>query len=149
MWFQKSRVSFRSQHVQVSVSSPLFAQSFRLVSVSERQCLVSVSKILAETPALRNIRTVFVCNPPLNLLVSNSYFLCFASAMQAEIQTKPLLKMHRLYLFSIYNAMMGILTSSGLSIKDFAVKGRVVQCGHFSDKGRREFFRCGRPHFLV
>jgi len=22
-----------------------------------------------------------------------------------------------------------------------------VQCGHFSNKGRKGFFRCGRPHF--
>ena len=47
-----SKVSSRSRHVQVSVSSRVFAQSLGLVSVSQRQCLVSVSKILAETPAL-------------------------------------------------------------------------------------------------
>ena len=54
VWFQKSRVSSRSRNVQVSVSSRVFAQSLGLVSVSQRQCLVSVSvtKILAETPAL-------------------------------------------------------------------------------------------------
>jgi len=28
-------------------------------------------------------------------------------------------------------------------------KEGVVQCGHFSDKGERGFFRCGRPHFLM
>ena len=55
VWFQKSRVSSRSRNVQVSVSSQVFAQSLGLVSVSQRQCLVSISvlKILAETPALR------------------------------------------------------------------------------------------------
>ena len=50
VWFQKYRVSSRSRHVQVSVSSRVFAQSLGLVSVSQRQCLVS--KILAETSAL-------------------------------------------------------------------------------------------------
>ena len=54
VWFQKSRVSSRSRNVQVSVSSRVFAQSLGLVSVLQRQCLVSVSvsKILTETPAL-------------------------------------------------------------------------------------------------
>ena len=52
VWFQKSRVSSRSRNVQVSVSSRVFSKSLGLVSVSQRQCLVSVSKILAETPAL-------------------------------------------------------------------------------------------------
>ena len=52
VWFQKSRASSRSRNLQVSVSSRVFAQSFGLISVSQRQCLVSVSKILAETPAL-------------------------------------------------------------------------------------------------
>ena len=54
VWFQKTRVSSRSRNVQVSVSSRVFAQSLGLVSVSQRQCLVSVSvsKILIETPAL-------------------------------------------------------------------------------------------------
>ena len=54
VWFQKSRVSSRSRHVQVSVWSRVFAQSLGLVLVSQRQCLVSVSasKILTETSAL-------------------------------------------------------------------------------------------------
>jgi len=41
IWYQKSRVSFRSRHVQISVSSQLFAQSLGLVLVP---------KILVETP---------------------------------------------------------------------------------------------------
>ena len=51
-----SKVSSRSRNVQVSVSSGVFAQSLALVSVSQRQYLVSVSKILAKTPALANKR---------------------------------------------------------------------------------------------
>jgi len=26
---------------------------------------------------------------------------------------------------------------------------RLSQCGYFANKGEREFFTCGRPHFLV
>ena len=41
-----------SWNTKVSVSSRVFAQSLSLDSVSQRQCLVLVSKTLAETPAL-------------------------------------------------------------------------------------------------
>jgi len=27
--------------------------------------------------------------------------------------------------------------------------GGFVQCGHFADKGKRVFFRCGCPHFFA
>jgi len=35
----------------------------------------------------------------------------------------------------------------GYPYKMSAVRWEFVQCGHFSDKGRGGFFRCGRPHF--
>jgi len=52
---------------------------------------------------------------------------------------------------SIYELKEFCILRKGPSIKDSAVSGGggFVQCGHFADKGRGEFFRCGRPHILA
>ena len=71
-----SKVSSRSRPVQVSISFRVFAQSLGLVSVSQRQCLVSVSKISAETPALV---IIFFCSKVGGILnkVCNFWLIVF------------------------------------------------------------------------